>query len=294
MNLPDGRVLGFAEYGSQTGFPLIYCHGFPMCRLEAVALYKIALRRNLRVVAPDRPGFGLSSIQPHRRITDWPADVQALADHLDLPRFAVLGVSGGGPYALACAQQLQQSRMTAVGIYAGAPPWEAGAKQMPWFARLTSYLAFNWPTQFRIFFDQLVGLLRWIVNTRAVTGLIDSAILKATKEGDKPAPIEERRQRVIRAFLEPFAQGSEGAVEEARLLSSKWGIEYENVSYDEIQLWHGSKDVNAPVGLIRYMVKRLPHATLREYENDTHYTVFQHKEEVIEGLLPEEKIAGLR
>ncbi|OQE37547.1 hypothetical protein PENNAL_c0794G03227, partial [Penicillium nalgiovense] len=75
--------------------------------------------RRIRVIAPERPGFGLSTVQPNRRIMDWPADVQALAHYLSLSRFAVMGGSGGGPYALACARMLPQDMMSAVGIFAG-------------------------------------------------------------------------------------------------------------------------------------------------------------------------------
>lgn len=120
--LPDGRLLGYAEFGHPTGSPLLYFHGFPMSRLEGWMTDKVARRQHIRVISVDRPGYGLSTFQPHRRITDWPADVQALASQLDISRFAVLGMSGGGPYALACAHSLPQEMLSAVGVMCGAPP----------------------------------------------------------------------------------------------------------------------------------------------------------------------------
>lgn len=83
-------------------------------------------RSDLRVIAPDRPGFGLSTFDARRRITDWPADVKALAAHLGITRFAILGGSGGAPYALACARALPADMVSAVGLYAAAAPWSVG------------------------------------------------------------------------------------------------------------------------------------------------------------------------
>ena len=90
--LPDGRSIGYAEYGSSTGHPFLYFHGYPSSRLEAYALDHMALKRNIRLLALDRPGFGLSSPSPKRNITDYPSDVQAFASQLKLGRFMVLGV----------------------------------------------------------------------------------------------------------------------------------------------------------------------------------------------------------
>jgi hypothetical protein len=94
LSLPDGRVLGFAEYGSPDGYPIIFFHGWPSSRLEGRGAHKLAKQHGVRVICPDRPGFGLSTFQPGRRIADWPADVKALASHVGLSRFGILGGSG--------------------------------------------------------------------------------------------------------------------------------------------------------------------------------------------------------
>ncbi|CAI7583322.1 unnamed protein product [Penicillium viridicatum] len=75
MRLSDGRTLGYAEYGCKTGHPLMFMHGYPQCRLEASAIDHIFRQRGIRVIAPERLGFGLSTVQPNRRILDWPTDV---------------------------------------------------------------------------------------------------------------------------------------------------------------------------------------------------------------------------
>ena len=99
FQLPDGRILGYAEYGAPQGKPLFYFHGWPSSRIEFAGLNggAIASELNVRVIAMDRPGFGLSGYQPHHRFTDWPQDVSRLADHLGLDRFALMGYSASGP-----------------------------------------------------------------------------------------------------------------------------------------------------------------------------------------------------
>ncbi|KAF2185307.1 alpha/beta-hydrolase [Zopfia rhizophila CBS 207.26] len=304
-NLPDGRVLGFAEYGSPHGMPLLFFHGYPSSRLEAGLADEMARRRGLRFIALDRPGFGLSTPKPHRRILDWPADVQAFAQGMCLSRFAVLGLSGGGPFALACAHALPRDMLTGVGLFATGPPWVAGAQHMSLVRRATSVVATYWPSGLRVAMNAFVGVLKWLATTGPVTRRVDSWLDgQERKEEDGPAAVgegtakettakqtrAERREDLLRILIdEPFAQGAEAAVHEAKLLSSQdWGFRLEDVEYNVVRIWHGAEDKNAPVVMIRYLAERLPHCVLREFEGDTHYTMFKHLEEALSELVPEE------
>ena len=107
VTLPDGRRLAWSSGGARGGVPVIYLHGAigtPVCRTSELDALIGAL--GIHYIAVSRPGFGRSDPSPGRRIADFPADVEHLADHLGLGRFAVVGVSAGGPYALACARAL--------------------------------------------------------------------------------------------------------------------------------------------------------------------------------------------
>jgi pimeloyl-ACP methyl ester carboxylesterase len=88
--LPDGRKLGYAQYGSQTGRAVLFMHGHPGSRLEAAHLHDLGLKLGARIIAPDRPGVGLSSPQPGRTLLDHPKDLEHLADHLKLESYGVL------------------------------------------------------------------------------------------------------------------------------------------------------------------------------------------------------------
>src|SRR5262245_42660039 len=123
VKLADGRSLGFLDLGRADGVPVFFFHGTPGSRLGAAELEPWTEKYGLRVIAADRPGYGLSDPKPGRTLQDWASDVAALADHLGTRRFHVLGESGGGPFALACAAGLG-SRVLSATLAASAAPVE--------------------------------------------------------------------------------------------------------------------------------------------------------------------------
>ena len=103
LDVSGGRTLGFTEIGSSDAPVAFYFHGAPGGRLELATFDDAFAAVGVRVVTPDRPGYGTSTPQPGRTTAAWADDVAALADHLGVDRFAVMGLSSGGPYAVACA-----------------------------------------------------------------------------------------------------------------------------------------------------------------------------------------------
>lgn len=286
MRLPDGRTLGYAEYGPETGYPLMFLHGYPQCRYEGSIIEDILHQRGIRMIAPERPGFGLSTEQPNRRIMDWPADVQALARHLSLSRFALMGGSGGGPYTLACAHTFPHEMMSAVGILAGGGNWKAGAHHMPWIYRISALAANYWPAGLRGSLSIVVWMLRNGLTSRRGIRWLDGYLQKNQDKHSKT--IEERRMEILRALFEPFKQGSGPAAYEAKLLSQDWGIEFGDVTYNNLHIWHAGKDWNSPLLMTEYYVKQLTgNPSFKVYEDDTHWTIHRHLDEMLSELIPE-------
>ncbi|EXL75514.1 hypothetical protein FOPG_09530 [Fusarium oxysporum f. sp. conglutinans race 2 54008] len=127
IDLPDGRRLGYHEFGDPTGTPVIYIHGTPDSGVTLSGFEDpLAKRLGVRWIAPDRPGIGNSTFYPHRRVLDYPADLRTLIQHLELPNYRIIGTSGGTGYTLACAQALPREELLTVSICAGVGPWEAG------------------------------------------------------------------------------------------------------------------------------------------------------------------------
>jgi pimeloyl-ACP methyl ester carboxylesterase len=314
MLLPDGRTLGFSEYGPESGYPVLYFHGYPSSRLEVSAVAKIAHRRGIRFFGLDRPGFGLSTYAPNRKIMDWPQDVKAFANHVGLKKFAVMGGSGGGPYALACAQGLPKEIMSVVGLFASAVPWDRdGYHDVSW-ARYFTYLAAHYtPWTFKVAGDGIVGSTRWLVTTtwakRWIDSLLEGMANKEKEDWEKKGgedgvtssrgtpddyenkPIPQRREEAIKIIMEAFRQGAQPTVQEAVLLTTDWGIKFEEVDFNPILIWHGTNDTNASMRMAKWMADRLPHSYLKEYEGVDHYQIVNYLEEIVAELVTDEMIA---
>ena len=103
LRLADGRALGFRIYGDADGTPLLFLHGTPGSRLKFVIGHETGKELGLALVAPDRWGYGLSDVPAKPSLVTFAADMAALMDYLGYRRFAVGGISGGGPFAATAA-----------------------------------------------------------------------------------------------------------------------------------------------------------------------------------------------
>ena len=100
FTLANGHTLGFSSCGPVDAPALFYFHGQGGCRLQGLSFAEDADRVGLRIICPDRPGIGLSTFDPDRKLLDYPAQIASLAQHLGLETYRVMGGSGGGPYVL--------------------------------------------------------------------------------------------------------------------------------------------------------------------------------------------------
>ncbi|KAI0895648.1 Alpha/Beta hydrolase protein [Annulohypoxylon nitens] len=142
FTLPDGRNISYAIYGDRdSSRTIFYHHGYPSSHSEAVFCDEPARQRGIRVISVSRPGFASSTYQPNRRLLDWPVDLLALADHLKVDRFTVFGISGGGPYALACWHKLPRTRCVGLGIMSGLYPTNLGTSGMLFMSRAIFWTA---------------------------------------------------------------------------------------------------------------------------------------------------------
>jgi pimeloyl-ACP methyl ester carboxylesterase len=131
VGLPDGVRLSFREVGSATGRPVLYLHGTPSSRKEAGGqLAEVAATLGLRILAPDRPGYGRSSFFRYD-VRGYPEHLVDLLDMLELGQVGVIGVSGGGSYACACAALLGP-RVTRTALIASTAPPDLEGVRAAW------------------------------------------------------------------------------------------------------------------------------------------------------------------
>jgi pimeloyl-ACP methyl ester carboxylesterase len=279
--LRDGRLLGFSEYGARDGEPLFYFHGWPSSRLEAELLDHTAAEMGFRVVAPDRPGYGLSDFKSDRTIAGWAGDVVELADQLALPRFAVLGVSGGGPYAAACAAKIPE-RLKAALLVCSVAPLDApdAIKGMVAVNRWLLALARTAP-----WLAQRIGTLCLRVIWRKGEQVLPKQIEDRLPEADRAALADPNvRDTLIASSIEALSDGVAAAALDGFLYARPWGFRLEEISAP-VWVWHGEKDVIVPPSMGHYLAAKIPHCHATFYPEDGHFSLaFQRRREIL-GVL---------
>ena len=281
LRLEDGRLLGYAVYGDPEGWPIFYFHGFPGSRLEAQLADRVAARMGIRLIALDRPGFGLSDFKPRRTIFEWPDDVVKIADALRINRFATIGVSGGGPYAAACALKIPQ-RLTAVAIVCGLGPLDTpnGTERMVRTNHLIFFLGRRLPWLAKISLWRIAYQVR-----RNPEGTLRRMIV-ALPDPDKAVLARPEVKTAMKDnVVEAFRGGSRGAACELLLYTRPWGFLLEDIA-TRVNLWHGEQDVSVPPTMGQYQARTIPNCRAIFYPGEGHFSlVINHMEEVLSGLL---------
>lgn len=271
FQLHDGRALASVEYGEPSGKTLFYFHGGADSRLEARFLANEAKRMGIRLIGIDRPGMGRSHFQAGRRLLDWPGDVVELADHLGIDRFAVVGISDGGPYALACAYKIPE-RLDACGVVGGE--WH----NRHLFSFLTQWLPW--------LFIPIVGyFLRDEEHAR-------KSLLRLTPnwpEADRKCLASPEISDLLTAsFVEAFRQGVKGPAYDGMVVRRPWGFQLEEITFPRLYLWHGELDKDVPVAMGRTVAGRISHCQATYYPGEGHISaIVNHREEIVATLMKE-------
>lgn len=253
LKLRDGRLLGYAEYGDPEGSPLLFMHDWPGSRFDGKPWGDAAAALQLRVIVIERPGYGLSDYDDKHSITRWPNDLAEAATLLSLPRFALLGLSGGGPFALAAGAQIPE-RISWLGIVNSIGPFDApdATKGMSFTNRLELRLA----SRARWTMALPMGITGFLA--RRLPGMLAGQLKCGFAKSDKALfDRKDVREPLLESLAEAFRHGSKGPVDEGDLLTNDWGFELDAVKL-LVHLWHGEDDRNSPAAMGHYLAKKLP------------------------------------
>lgn len=278
--LPGGRRIGFTEYGQSFAEPVLYCHGFPSSRLEARLLVAASEGLNVRVIAPDRPGYGSSDPSPGRTVGDFADDVVAVLNHLNLDRVGILGVSGGGPYALSFVSRYPE-RVSRVALVGALGPPSAVLACREGFVPLVRPL---WGVARRrpLLLSFLAGLGVRALYWRGRFGIGRRLACPADEEVlADPAVTAILRQ----AQREGLRQGGAGAAQDLILYVNSWNfpLQAHNVP---MSIWHGEADRVVPVEMARQLAQDLPLAELHIVAGEGHYSLpVRYAHAIIESVL---------
>ena len=285
VRLPDGRRVSYAVYGAPDGHPVLALHGAPACRLMFAFADDHARRTGLKLIAPDRPGYAdTTPDHPTPSLADRARWLIAFADAMQIGRFALLGISGGAPYAVAVAAALG-SRVAGLALVSPMGPAADYAASAQGRLHPIPFLQ-------RRFFLHL-GQRRWL--TRPGAGLLARIARRSARSlmaqsarlaGAADAGIL-RKPEVVAGLAqmtsEAFRNGGHGGASDLFVYGQRWDVDYAAIRAPCI-LWQGTKDTIVPLAAARYLAEQLPSCRYVELEGAGHFWVIEHIPEVLDAV----------
>jgi pimeloyl-ACP methyl ester carboxylesterase len=278
----DGRVTGYYEYGDPLGRPVVILHGTPACGAGFAWADGRARARGIRLLAPDRPGVGDSSPWTAGRgktVADYPPELRAFADALDLPPFPVVGYSGGGPYALAAAHDLVD-RVPAVAVVSGAGQVGVWASVRDF--ETTDWLLTRLAGRAPILANVLLAASARAANLAPRTSLRFAKFEMSRADHAVMAQFPSARA-ALAVFSQSCRQGARGVVDDYTALGRPWGFAVDDISVP-VRCWHATTDPIVPLSHSEELVRRVPGAHLSTWDGEGHLAIVDHIGEVIDDL----------
>lgn len=282
VKLAAGRTIGYSEYGDATGRPVIWFHGTPGgSRQFPLGARKISYDLGVRVILIERPGVGRSTPHLHANIGAFAADVAEVADRLGADRFAVAGLSGGGPYALACAAKLTD-RVPAAAILGGVAP-ARGFEAAPGGLVSISVKVARLLEAIRVPAGHaLWGLLR---AARPIGPLAIRAYARFSPEGDRRV---FERPDMQAMFLDDLIRAGDrqfhAVPADIVLFTREWGFRLSDIAVP-VRFWHGNADNIVPLHHAEHMASLVPDSQLTVRDGESHLGSLDAAQEIIETLL---------
>jgi pimeloyl-ACP methyl ester carboxylesterase len=279
VQLAEGRVLGVLESGAADGKPIFFFPGFGVSATAVHPDSTLAESAGVRIISVDRPGIGKSSPSSRRTLLDWPSDIAALADRLGIQRFGVLGWSGGGPHALACAFRLA-GRVSVTGLFSCAPPFAdaQAVTSMPAKVECLAFVAKFAPTLLRI---------RFYGHCRQIRKDADALLLKSARDlsdADREIIFDARYHAFLKtSMIQACNQGPRGLIDDVLVIARPWGFGLDQLRFP-VYLWHGEADKTIPVEVGRYLADAIDNCRASFIPGGGHFSYLTHWNEMFQTL----------
>lgn len=267
LTLPDGRDLAWEEQGDPNGAPVLTLHGSPGSRLNRPPIHDRLVDARIRQITFDRPGYGLSTPQPGRRVVDVAADAEALLDVLGIDRTAVSGGSGGGPHALALATALPD-RCTVVHCDVGVAPYHLMGEAFLDGMDPKNVHRFRAAQRGREAAAQELGPDLEEIAEQARTDPGNVFADMDLPDSDR-AILRELGSAITAGLVESARQGPWGFVDDFIAIGKPWGFDPSDASAPVI-IEYGRTDVNVPAAHGDWLAAHVPHVELRVHEEGGH------------------------
>ncbi|MGE3916280.1 MAG: alpha/beta fold hydrolase [Hyphomicrobiaceae bacterium] len=278
VTLRDGRSVTIRDLGARDGVPLVALHGTPGSRVKFVTADAVARRHGIRLIAPDRWGYGGTSPHPRPSLTAYADDMAEVADLLGIGRFAIFGVSGGGPYAAAVASVLGD-RITALALAAPVGPiaGEDDAEITPFHRFCFGPIARRPATVGAVF-----HAFRAMLDVSPVIGM-RMAMLRIAAVDRRVLGRRDVARHLSQTFVEGLRPGVAGPVVDMQLFGTPWDVDLARCAAPA-RLWLGSADRNVPCSAARRLATRLPGCELVEIAGEGHLWIADNYDAVLEWV----------
>ena len=292
VTLPSGRRLGVAEFGCEDGYPVIACHGAPASRLMFEVADEAARALSIRLIAFDRPGYGLSPLDYGATLLSRTEVFAGLPDALGLEQFALIGVSGGAPYATALAAHLGD-RVSALGLISPLGP-------VADLARRSAPAPIHLSTTQRAFFLDLpnhpwllranaeIAMRGFRAMPRVFAGLF-THLLPATDGAIISRP--RVAESMIAMTLEATRNGMAGGIADIEIYGEPWHVDFSAITAPAV-LWQGLADPVVPVEVALGLGALIPECRIERIEDGGHFWVYDNITSTLQTVLDLAAIEG--
>jgi pimeloyl-ACP methyl ester carboxylesterase len=278
---PDGRTVAWSESGVENGRPVFRIPGTPGSRLSLRHDQGPWVKRGLRVITVERPGFGASTRLPGRGFAEHADDLAAILDHLRIARLPVYGGSGGAPHILAFAGR-HPERVSACTIGGGAAPLtdEEVREQVDFNVTADGLARQGDVDALRVVLDEA----RTAILADPLAGFRD--IMDTAPPADQATMADPAWQAAhARAMREALAPGVDGWVDEMLAIDGDWhDVDLAGVT-SSVTWWHSTTDRNCPLSSAQRLVGRLPNARLIIEDGGGHLVADDGEGKLLDELL---------
>jgi pimeloyl-ACP methyl ester carboxylesterase len=244
LSTPDGRSLDLYIEGPPDGkTPLVFICGTPGSGIAFQPFVDVLAERGMRYVSWSRPGYGSSTRQPGRDVADFVTDTATVLDHLGADRCHVLGWSGGGPHAMACAALLPD-RVEAVATIGGVAPWPA--EGLDWMAgmgeeNIEEFSASLESPEALIVFKERA----WPIWSKVTAQEVADAFGDLIDDVDRGSLTGEFSEWTAAVFREGLREGYWGWFDDDMAFIRPWGFDLASIRVP-VHIWQGGHDRMVP------------------------------------------------
>lgn len=269
IGVPDGRRAAVESWGAPDGVPIFLLHGTPGSRCGPRPRTSVLYQLGVRLISYDRPGYGSSSRQHGRSVADAASDVGAIADALcPGQQIGVVGRSGGGPHALACAALLGDRVRSAAVLVGLAPP---DAEGLNWYDGMTKS---NVEEYGHVDNDAALAETRLVKCAEQVRdnpeSLLDTLRPELPRSDCKIVDDVSIRRLLTESYAEALRESAAGWIDDLRALRHPWGFELSAIT-SPVLLWHGADDMFSPVSHTRWLGRQIRTSTVEVQSGTAHF-----------------------